>query len=109
MSREINKLFVSLVQLSKHLEDAYEKAGEASSQAVALGGEFEQETSTDLDGLQVAIQRLSDDLDTFIDEARTLREDSEEMEDSLRAGLDNEENYKMDAEHIQEEMREDKE
>lgn len=107
MSSDLNKMFISLEQLKKLLENAHEKAGTASMQGVELGGEFEQETSTDLDGLQVAIQGLMDDLDSIIVEAKTLWEDFDEMEDSLRAGIDDEENYKLDAEHIQEEMRED--
>jgi hypothetical protein len=100
MSREINELFISLEQLRRMLEDAWDKAGVASAQAVEIGGEFEQEISTDIDGFQVAIRSVSDDLDVMIDEAKTLWGD---------LGLDNEENYKVDAEHIQEEMREEKE
>lgn len=96
-------------QLRKMLEEAWDKAGVAAIQAADLGGEFEQEISTDIDGVQVAIRQIADDLDSMIEEAKTLGEDSEEMEASMRSGLGNEENYKIDAEHIQEEMREDKE
>lgn len=108
MSREINKLFIYLEQLRKMLEGTIEKAGEASALAAEIGGEFEQELSTDLDSMQVAIQGLLDDLDSAIDEGKTLWEDEEALESSLRAGLYDEENYKVDAEHIQEEMRQDR-
>ena len=109
MSKEINELFISLKTLRTLLEAAWDKAGIASAQSAEIGGEFEQEISTDIDGVQVSIRAISDDLDSIIDEARTLWGDFDEMEESLRKGLDNEENYKTDAEHIQEEMREDKE
>lgn len=109
MSSDINILFVTLEQLRKTLEETWDKTGIAASQSADLGGEFEQEISTDLDGIQVAIRQITDDLDSVIEEAKTLWEDFDEMEDSLRSGLKNEENYKTDAEHIQEEMREDKE
>ena len=91
------------------LEEAWDKAGIASAQAAEIGGEFEQEISTDVDGIQGSLRSITDDLESMMDEARTLWEDFNEMEKSLRKGLSNEENYKTDAEHIQEEMREDKE
>jgi regulator of replication initiation timing len=109
MSRDINKLFVYLEQLRKMLEETVEKTGETSALAAEIGGEFEQELSTDLDSLQVAVQDLLDDLDSAIDEGKTLWKDNEELESSLRSGLIDEENYKVDAEHIQEEMKQDRE
>lgn len=109
MSSEIEQFMLKLVQLKSDLEDSWEKTGVASSMAFKLDGEFRQEISTDLDGLQGSLRELADNLDTVIDEARTLMEDSELMEESMRIVPDNEENYKVDAEHIQEEMREDKE
>ncbi len=69
--------------------------------AFELDEEFRQEMSTYLDGLQGSLRELVDNLDTVIDEVRTL------MEESLRIVPDNEENYMVDAKHIQEEMRED--
>ena len=109
MSSEIEQLVLKLAHLRTDLEDSWEKIRVASSMAFALDGEFRQEISTDLDGLQGSLRELADNLDTVIDEARTLMEDSELMEKSMRIVPDNEENYKVDAEHIQEEMREDKE
>ena len=104
MSTEINDLFLSLEQLRKALEEAWDKTGVASVQAAEIGGEFEQEISTDIDGVQIAIRAITENLDSIIEEARTLWDDFDEMEGSLRKGLENEENYKTDAEHIQEEM-----
>jgi hypothetical protein len=106
MSREINQLFIFLEQLRKMLEESEEKTGEASALASEIGGEFEQELSTDLDAIRAVIQGLLDDLGSAIDEGKTLWEDEKALESSLRAGLDDEENYKVDAEHIQDEMRE---
>ncbi len=109
MSSEIEQFMFKLVQLRSDLESSWEKMGEASAMAFELDGEFRQEISTDLDGLQGSLREMADNLDTVIGEARTLMEDSDLMEESMRIVSDNEENYKVDAEHIQEEMREDKE
>ena len=109
MSSEIEQFMLKLEQLKRDMETSWEKTGEVSVIAFELDGEFRQEISTDLDGLQVSLMELVDNLNSVIDEARTLREDSELMEESMRIVPDNEENYKVDAEHIQEEMREDKE
>ena len=109
MSSEIEQFMLKLEQLKRDMETSWEKTGEASVMAFELDGEFRQEISTDLDGLQVSLRELADNLDSVIDEVRTLREDSDLMEESMRIVPDNEENYKVDAEHIQEEMREDKE
>ncbi len=109
MSSEIEQFMFKLVQLRSDLESSWEKMGEASAMAFELNGEFRQEISTDLDGLQGQLRKLADNLDSVLEEARTLRDDSELMEESMRKVPDDEENYKVDAEHIQEEMREDKE
>lgn len=60
-------------------------------------------------GFRVSSGRCPMTWTPVIGETRTLMEDSELMEESMRVVPDNEENYKVDAEHIQEEMREDKE
>ena len=109
MSSEIEQFMLKLVQLKSDVEDSWEKIGEASAMAFELDGEFRQEISTDLDGLQSQLRKLADNMDSVLEEARTLRDDSELMEESMRIVPDNEENYKVDAEHIQDEMREDKE
>ncbi len=109
MSSEIEQFMLKLAQLKSDLEASWEKTGEVSAMAFDLDGEFRQEISTDLDGLQGSLREMADNLDTVIGEARTLMEDSDLMEESMRIVSDNEENYKVDAEHIQEEMREDKE
>ena len=109
MSSKIKELFISLKQLRQLLADAKDKAVDTSGQAAEIGGEFEQEISTDIDSVHDSISAILDELDSMIEEANTLWDDSDEMEESLRKGLDDEENYKTDAEHIQDEMREDKE
>ena len=109
MSREINLLMLKIEQLRRSLHESWEITREASSLATELGGEFEQEISTDLDGIHVKLGTLKDELDNIMDEAKALTEDFGLMEESMRAGINDEENYKVDAEHIQEEMREDKE
>ncbi|MBT4319754.1 hypothetical protein HOD50_03935, partial [Candidatus Bathyarchaeota archaeon] len=80
---------------------------EASALAYQLDGEFRQEVSTDLDGFQGTLRELADNLDTVIEEVRTLGMSSELMKKSMRIISDNEESYKVDIEHIQDEMRED--
>ena len=109
MSREINLLFLALEQLRKILGDAMDKAVYASGLAAEISGDFEQELSTDLDDMSASIEELLDALDTSIDEGKTLWEDESLLDASLRAGLDDEENYKTDAEHIQDERKQDRE
>jgi division protein CdvB (Snf7/Vps24/ESCRT-III family) len=109
MSREINLLFIALEQLKKILENAMEKANQASGLAAEISGDFEQELSTDLDDMSTSIEELLEALDTSIDEGKTLWEDESLLDHSLRAGLDDEENYKIDSEHIQEERKQDRE
>ena len=109
MSREINQLFIALTQLRNSLDDTIDKARYASGLATEIGGEFEQELSTDLEQLRTTIEELLEDLDSSIDEGKTLWEDEEALESSLRAGLDDEENFKVDAEHIQDERDQEKE
>ena len=105
MSIEITQLLINLERLQKMITETIEKTGEASELAAEIGGEFEQELSTDLDSMQGSFQSLLDDLDSVIDEGKTLWEDEEALDASLRAGLDDEENYKVDSEHIQEEIK----
>jgi len=109
MSENIGQLFIILKQLRKMLEETVEKTGKASKIAVEISGEFEQELSTDLDSLQVELQGHLDDLDSIIDEGETLREDSDLMESSMRSGLVNEENYKVNDESTQEEIKQEQE
>lgn len=109
MSREINLLFISLEQLREILVNASDKTSYAYGIATEISGDFEQELSTDLDELKAKIDELLEDLDNYIDEGKTLWEDDRELNSSLRAGLEDEENYKVEAEHIQEEMKQEKE
>ena len=98
---------LKLMQLKSDLEASWEKTREASALAYQLDGEFRQEVSTDLDGFQGTLRELADNLDTVIEEVRTLGKASQLMKKSMRIISDNEESYKVDAEHIQDEMRED--
>ncbi|MBT6605282.1 hypothetical protein HOB36_09365 [Candidatus Bathyarchaeota archaeon] len=98
---------LKLMQLKSDLEASWEKTREASALAYQLDGEFRQEVSTDLDGFQGTLRELADNLDTVIEEVRTLGMSSELMKKSMRIISDNEESYKVDAEHIQDEMCED--
>ncbi|MBT3284119.1 hypothetical protein HN807_01890 [Candidatus Bathyarchaeota archaeon] len=98
---------LKLMQLKSDLEASWEKTREASALAYQLDGEFRQEVSTDLDGFQGTLRELADNLDTVIEEVRTLGMSSELMKKSMRIISDNEESYKVDIEHIQDEMRED--
>lgn len=107
MSSELEYLMLNLMQLKSDLEASWEKTREASALAYQLDGEFRQEVSTDLDGFQGTLRELADNLDTVIEEVRTLGMSSELMKKSMRIISDNEESYKVDIEHIQDEMRED--
>jgi len=109
MSDEIYRLFAILDKLRLTLRNSINMAEEASGYADKIGGEFQQELGTDLDDIQESLQGLLDELDESIEEANTLRDDFESMETSLRAGLDDEEEYKVESERIQEEIIQEKE
>jgi methyl-accepting chemotaxis protein len=109
MNEEMQKLFRIINELKKLLNDSAEKAGEASELAEDLSGEFDQEISTDMDEIQEKLNNLLDDLNSLYEESRTLSDDEDQMEQSFRAGLDDEENYKVDSERIQEEIEEEEE
>ena len=109
MSNEINQLLRALKELQKLLAASVEKANEASDIASDLGGEFDQEISTDMDTISEKLSEILDDLDSSIEESKTLVDDDNALESSLDAGLDDEENYKIDSERIQEEIEETKE
>ncbi|MCW4048949.1 MAG: hypothetical protein NWE89_04355 [Candidatus Bathyarchaeota archaeon] len=68
--------------------------------AAELSGDWEQEISTQIDELSVQLEQIRLDLETTIEEGKTLWEDWELNEDALRASGGDEEFNKMDAEHI---------
>jgi DNA repair exonuclease SbcCD ATPase subunit len=105
MSDEIYRLFAVLDKLRLTLRNSISMAEEASTYTDKIGGEFQQELGTDLDDIQESLQELLDELDESIEEAKTLRDDFMSMETSLRAGLDDEEEYKVESERIQEEIK----
>ena len=109
MSDEIYRLFAVLDKLRMTLRNSISMAQEASAYTDKIGGEFQQELGTDLDDIQESLQELLDELDESIEEAKTLRDDFMSMETSLRAVLDDEEEYKVESERIQEEIKQEKE
>jgi len=60
---DVESFFGKLKELARSLEDAHEKAQEASEEADRFGGEWQQELSTDLDDVTVRIRDLISDLD----------------------------------------------
>jgi hypothetical protein len=109
MSSESNQLIHQLEELRKSLQSSIDHAIEAASIATELGGEFQQEITSDLDEIQINVQEQIDHIDAIIDEAKTLQNDEQELELNLRAGIDDEENYKINSEHIQEERIQERE
>lgn len=77
--------------------------------AAELSGDWEQDLANDLDELSIKIHDLIYELEGTIEEGKTLIEEWESEEETLRDSGDDEEYKKMDAEHIQEEMREKRE
>jgi uncharacterized protein YwgA len=67
----------------------------------ALAGEFKQEVGVDLENFEIRLQELWNDLDSVLQEAKTLREDKLAMKSSIRKTIENEENYKMKDEETQ--------
>jgi hypothetical protein len=106
MSTETDRLFKSLSHLREMLAAAIDETKEAAVFADDLGGEFMQELGTDLADLQVSLRDLLNTLDDSIAEGKTLRDDLKAMETSLRIPIDDEENYKVDSERIQDEIKE---
>jgi hypothetical protein len=109
MSREINELFIVLEELRGVLETALDKSNEASLMSTELSGEWQEDFATHLDDISVRIRQLTVDMDGLIDEGKTIWDDWEEDEEVLRKPEDDEEENKYNAEHIQEEMRENRE
>jgi len=108
MSRETDHLFKSLNNLREMLAAAIDEAKEAAVFADDLGGEFMQELGTDLTDLQVSLRELLNTLDDSIEEGKTLRDDFKVMEASLRIPIEDEENYKVNSERIQDEIKQER-
>jgi chromosome segregation ATPase len=96
----------------KHIEElldlvkkSKEKAAEVSRFVQNLGGEFEQEISTDLEDFEVRLQEIWNELDTVLGEAKTLKSDRDEIRDDIRQPVDDEEQYKMKDEDTQNEIK----
>jgi len=106
---KVKNLFLELDSLDSLLRKVINKTRFIANVTSEIGGEIEQELGTDISELESAIEILLEDLESIISEGKTLRNDNEELESGLRAGLKDEENYKIEAEHIQEERLQERE
>jgi len=106
---KVKNLFLELDSLDSLLRKVINKTRFITNVTSEIGGEIEQELGTDILELESAIEILLEDLESIISEGKTLRNDNEELESGLRAGLKDEENYKIEAEHIQEERLQERE
>jgi len=101
---EVEELLGKIEEIRSRLEEAREGISSASLGAASLGGEWEQETSRDLDGIEVRLRELISDLDDIIGEAKTMRADSGVMEEILSEVTDDEEIDKIESELLKEEV-----
>jgi len=92
MSREIQNLLFSLKDLRDKLQNSLNQTTEAANIASELSNEWWMETATELDDYSIRIRNIIDDLDATIDEGKTMFEDYEERERTLRKPDDDEEN-----------------
>ncbi len=99
-------LFDALEELSATLQSAHEMAQDASEEAAKYGGEWEQETSTDLDGITVRIRGIISDLESITQEARTLRGDTEVRNKEIRDENEDEEISRESVEEVQDKIAE---
>lgn len=106
MSREINLLFISLEKLRMVIEDAQSKSEDAAAQAASLRGDWEQKLAEQLDDFSERLREMKMDMETTIDDGKTIWDDWKKEEEALREASDDEELGKVEAEHIQEEMEE---
>ncbi len=100
------RLFEEFKDLTDSLHKAHEKSQEASEEANNYGGQWEQETATDLDGITVRIQELLDDLESIIEEAKTIRDDADALEKQKRDEVEDEEVEKESIEEVQDKITE---
>jgi hypothetical protein len=92
MSREIQNLLFSLKDLRDKLQNSLNQTTEAANIASELSNEWWMETAMELDDYSIRIRNIIDDLDATIDEGKTMFEDYEERERTLRKPDDDEEN-----------------
>jgi uncharacterized protein YoxC len=103
---ETKPLFDALKELADTLRRAHDSSQEASEEATKYGGEWEQETSTDLDEVTVRIRTLMEDVESITREARTLRDDADEEETVTRQEKEDEEAEKESIEETQDKINE---
>lgn len=104
MSMESDALIKNLEKLMENLRTSMEMSEVLSADSAELGGEWEQEVSTDLTEITHLIDGLIEDLSNIIGEAKSVRERTREDEEGNTE--EDEELDKFEAEHIQEELQE---
>lgn len=92
MSREIQNLLLSLEDLREKLQESLDQTTEAANIASELSNEWWMETATELDDYSIRIRNIIEDLDATLEEGKTMFEDYEERERTLRKPDDDEEN-----------------
>jgi len=102
MSEDISELIVELNQLLDVIDEAKNRTIELSLRMRHIGGEFEQEVSIDLESFNTRLQDIWNDMDVVLQEAKTLQNDREELNANLQKGIQDEENYKIEVERMQE-------
>lgn len=105
MSKVTAEAIKHIEELLEIVKKSREKAGECSRFVQDLGGEFEQEISTDLEDFEMRLQEIWSDLDTVLGEAKTLKGDRDEIRVDIRQPVDDEEQYKMKDEGTQNEIK----
>ncbi|MBD3207484.1 hypothetical protein GF319_14225 [Candidatus Bathyarchaeota archaeon] len=92
MSREIQNLLLGLEDLREKLQESLDQTTEAANIASELSNEWWMETATELDDYSIRIRNIIEDLDATLEEGKTMFEDYEERERTLRKPDDDEEN-----------------
>ena len=101
MSEDISEVISDIEDVLRLIKEAKNRIGKTAVKTHALAGEFEQEVGVDLENFEIRLQEIWNDLDSVLQEAKTLREDKLAMQSSIRKTIENEENYKMKDEETQ--------
>lgn len=101
MSEDIGEVISDIEDGLRLIKEAKNRIGTTAVKTQALAGEFEQEVGVDLENFEIRLQEIWNDLDSVLQEAKTLREDKLAMQSSIRKTIENEENYKMKDEETQ--------
>ncbi|MBD3171111.1 hypothetical protein GF326_01435 [Candidatus Bathyarchaeota archaeon] len=101
MSEDISEIISDIEDVLRLIKEAKNRIGKTAVKTQALAGEFKQEVGVDLENFEIRLQEIWNDLDSVLQEAKTLREDKLAMKSSIRKTIENEENYKMKDEETQ--------